>query len=127
MNVLLVDDDAVCNLICRKILQKTGLVSEIDVAMNGEEALNVFNDCFTGTRSQPDIILLDLNMPVMDGFSFIEAFKKMPLVHKSKTRIIILSSSIDPRDMQKAKAMGVDHYLSKPISEEKLMAALIGA
>lgn len=125
MNVLLVDDDAVCNLICRKILERTGMVTEIDVAMNGEEALNIFNDCFSGIRSQPDLILLDLNMPVMDGFSFLEAFRKMPSVHKSKTRVIILSSSIDPRDIQKAKTMGVDHYLSKPLSEDKLLSALM--
>jgi CheY-like chemotaxis protein len=125
MNVLLVDDDAVCNLICRKILEKTGLVSEIDVAMNGEEALDVFNECFSGLRSQPDVILLDLNMPVMDGFSFLEAFRQMSRLHKTRTRIIILSSSIDPRDVQKAQSLGVDHYLTKPLSEEKLLSALI--
>lgn len=124
MNVLLVDDDVICNMICRKILERTGLVTEIQVAMNGEEALNVFNECFSGLRSHPDIILLDLNMPVMDGFSFLQAFIKMPQMHRNKVRIVILSSSMDARDILKAESMGADHYLTKPLTEEKLMQAL---
>lgn len=123
MNVLLVDDDPVCNLLNRKILERTGVVTEIHTALNGAEAISLFNQYFQGSLAVPDVVLLDLNMPIMDGFNFIEAFKKLPFP-KENVRIVIVTSSIHPRDISRAKEMGIKHYLSKPMTEEKLMSAL---
>lgn len=124
MNVLLVDDDAICNLLSKKTLERMGFVNEIQTALNGADALNLFNEYSQGSRSVPDIILLDLSMPIMDGFGFLEAFRKLPFPNKENIRIVIVTSSINPNDISKAKAMGVNHYLSKPISEDKLKTAL---
>ena len=101
-----------------------GIAREIHTALNGAEAISLFNQYFDGSVSIPDIILLDLSMPIMDGFSFLEAFKKLPLSHPEKIKIIILSSSVDPKDRARAKAFGVDQYLTKPISETNLAFAL---
>lgn len=122
--VLLVDDDKICNFITEATLNRLGVAKEIHSALNGKEALNLLNDYLTGDRAIPDIILLDLNMPIMDGFQFIEAFKRLDYPKKEKVLIVVLTSSDNPEDIIKAKKMGVDHYLTKPLNEAKLLAVL---
>lgn len=122
--VLLVDDDKICNFITETTLNRLGIAKEIHSALNGKEALDLLNDYFTGDRAIPDIILLDLNMPIMDGFQFIEAFKRLDYPKKEKVLIVVLTSSENPEDIIKAKKMGVDHYLTKPLNEAKLLAVL---
>lgn len=121
--VLLVDDDQVCNLISKKTLQRMGIVNEVHTALNGEEAINLLNDYFQGALSLPDVILLDLNMPIMDGFTFIEAFKKLNIPNKDSMRIVIVSSSQNPNDVRKAKEMGISVFLTKPVTETNLRTA----
>jgi CheY-like chemotaxis protein len=122
-NILLVDDDHICNFLSKKALQQIGYVSEIYVALNGKEALGFFNE-FENPHSLPDIILLDLNMPVMDGFGFLEAFKKLSIPEKENIKIIVVTSSNDPNDVARAKTFGINQYLTKPINENALLAAL---
>jgi CheY-like chemotaxis protein len=125
-NVLLVDDDQIFNFLSTKILERMGVADDIHVALNGEEALALLNGYYQGTMSVPDVILLDLNMPIMDGFGFLEAFKRLSLPKMDRIKIVIVSSSQDPRDIEKARALGVDYYLSKPLTEEKLRDVLEG-
>jgi CheY-like chemotaxis protein len=120
--ILLIEDDEVANFLLKKALETSGLASEVDSVLNGEEAIDLLNKN-TGDQSIPDIILLDLNMPVMNGFEFLEAFKKLDLPHKDQVKIIIVTSSVDQRDIMKAKEMGVENYISKPISGDKLRNA----
>ncbi len=126
MKVLLVDDDQISNLLNKKTLQRVGMVNEVHTALNGEEAITLLNDYFQGSLPMPDIILLDLNMPIMDGFSFIEAFNKLQLPDKDKVRIIIVTSSQSPTDIDRAKSLGIVHFLTKPITENSLRIALEG-
>jgi len=123
-NVLLVDDDKVFNFLNTKILQKMGMANEIHTALNGQQALDLLNNYDMGATSLPDVILLDLNMPVMDGFSFLQAFKNINLAGKENVNIVVVTSSQDPKDMARAKEMGVTQYLTKPLSEETLRVAL---
>jgi CheY-like chemotaxis protein len=123
-SILLVDDDAICNFLCGKTLQRMGITGEILTALNGKEAIDLLTANYQRSGSIPDIILLDINMPVMDGFGFLEAFKTLPLANKENIKIIIVTSSAYPGDISKARKMGVEHYLIKPISEEKLKALL---
>jgi CheY-like chemotaxis protein len=123
-NILLVDDDNIFNFLNTKLLQASGIASEIHTAVNGQEALDLLNNYYTGFSSLPDVILLDLNMPVMDGFSFLEAFQKLKLPKKEQVSIIIVTSSEDPKDMARAKQMGITKYLTKPVSRETLLRAL---
>ena len=123
-NVLLIDDDSVFNFLNTKTLERMGIVNDIHTALNGKEALNLFNDYYQGSRQLPDIILLDLNMPIMDGFEFLEAFRKLRLSGIADVKIIIVTSSQNPKDMARAKSLGIDHYLPKPLKEEALLTAL---
>lgn len=124
MNVLLVDDDRIFNLLSSKALERMGVVNEIHVAVNGKEAIDLINNYFQGTKTLPDIILLDLNMPIMDGFEFIEAFKRLNVNGKESVKIIVVTSSQDPQDMQRVRSMGVANYLTKPITESDLLKVI---
>ena len=124
MNVLLIDDDRIFNLLNKKTLERMSMVDEIHIALNGKEALDLINDYFQGSRTMPDIILLDLNMPIMDGFGFIEAFQRLQVNGKHNVRIVIVSSSQDPKDIERAKAFGIKDYLTKPVTEQQLWKAL---
>lgn len=120
-NVLLVDDDHVFNFLSSRLFEKLGFNEGIHVAMNGAEALKLINDYYSGTQSLPDVILLDLNMPVMDGFEFIEAFHRIRMPNKDRVKIVIVSSSRDEKDVERARNLGITHYLVKPIHEKDLL------
>lgn len=123
-NVLLVDDDSICNFLSTKLLQQAGIADEINVAVNCREALDLLSNHYSGTAKLPDVILLDLNMPVMDGFGFLEAFNRLNLPRKEDVSVVIVSSSQNADDMLRAKEMGITRYLTKPLSRESLLSAL---
>src|SRR6185369_3705445 len=101
MKILLVDDDSVFHFIHTKILQNLGL-TEISTANNGEEALQFIDGHVSENRPLPNVIFVDLDMPILDGFGFIEAFKKLIIPQKERVQIAILSSSFNPRDLSRA-------------------------
>jgi len=123
-NVLLVDDDKIFNFLSTKILERMSVAEDIHVALNGEEALTLLNNYYQGSMMLPDVILLDLNMPIMDGFGFLQAFRQLSLPKMERIKIVIVSSSEDPQDIARARELGVTYYLSKPLTEEKLRSVL---
>jgi CheY-like chemotaxis protein len=74
--------------------------------------------------SLPDIVLLDLNMPILDGFGFLEEFKRLDLANHDQVQIIVVSSSENPEDIKRAKNLGASRYIAKPLLEETLRKAL---
>ncbi len=119
-NILLVDDDKIFNFLSEKTISSLGLANEIHFALNGEEALDILELCRNGEIAKPDIIFVDLNMPIMDGFEFIEAFRRMDFPEKESIAIVVLTSSADPEDISRAKRMGVKYYFNKPLSKEEI-------
>lgn len=127
-NVLLVDDDSIFQFLGKSILGRLGIPKdEVHTALNGEQALNLFNDYYAGTQALPDVILLDLNMPVMDGFGFLEAFRRLNIPNKDQVKIIIVTSSASPDDVNRAMKLGATQYLTKPLKEDMLRTALQAA
>jgi CheY-like chemotaxis protein len=122
--VLLVDDDPTCNFLCTKFLETLDSSIESSFALNGKQALDLLVDY--KRHPLPDVILLDLNMPVMNGFEFLNAFRDLRIPGQSKVQIVILSSSDDPVDIRKAGEMGIHHYITKPISADKLGRVIRG-
>src|SRR5688572_8768990 len=96
--VLLVDDDHICNFLMTKALGKLGSVKEILSALNGRQAIDLIRDCAANLRNVPEVIFLDINMPIMDGFAFLEAYNDLGTLNKEDIRIIIVSSSDNPSD-----------------------------
>jgi CheY-like chemotaxis protein len=116
-NILLVDDDKVFNFINEKLLNRLNLPLKIATAGNGEEALRYLTNSAKIQSELPDVIFLDLNMPLLDGFGFLKAFENLDLVNKHKILIIIVTSSLNEKDMAQAKSFGIKYYISKPLTE----------
>jgi CheY-like chemotaxis protein len=119
--ILCVDDDPITLMLCKMVINKASFSNEIITAKNGEEALNYFKTFLDKQSKKPQLIFLDLNMPVMGGWEFLDCFSTSEYSEYNTTKVIILSSTIDPEDIEKAKKypMVLD-FLSKPISKEML-------
>jgi CheY-like chemotaxis protein len=124
--VICVDDDPIALLLSKLVISKANFASQIITCVNGEEAMKYLEKPEIIEESQnshqPLLILLDLNMPVMDGWEFLEQFSTKLREQYATTKIILLSSSIDPNDIQKSKnfSMVVD-FLPKPLTKEMLV------
>lgn len=119
--ILLVDDDSIANFLIEKIVESTGLASNIYKALNGKEALRFFD----GNSLKPEIVLLDLNMPIMNGFEFLQAFNLLKFQDKENVLIILVTSSSNPSDMTKARDLGIKYYLTKPISADTIKSIIL--
>ncbi len=124
--ILCIDDDPITLMLCKMVITKASFSNEIATAKNGEEALKYFNtlnqtNSDSELKRHPQLIFLDLNMPVMGGWDFLESFSTAEYSDYNDTKVIILSSTIDPEDLEKSKKypMVID-FLSKPISKEML-------
>lgn len=120
--ILCVDDDPITLMLCKKVIVKASFSNTIITAKNGEEALEYFNSILKKEQNKlPELIFLDLNMPVMDGWEFLDSFSTDKYSEVNSTNVIILSSTIDPEDLEKSKKypMVID-FLSKPITTDML-------
>lgn len=118
----LIDDDDVFVFLTKKIIEQTNLVDLIKVFGNGLDAINFLKENKNNVDALPEVILLDLSMPIMDGWQFLEEYTMLnPYVGK-KITIYICSSSISPADVARAKSISaVSDYIVKPITKEKLI------
>lgn len=124
--ILCVDDDPITLMLCKKVVERVEFAKEIIIANNGEEAINYFDALFKERKNNdtivyPKLVLLDLNMPVMDGWEFLETYisRNYHNIFDS-TRFIVLSSSIDPYDINRSKTYPIIGFLSKPVTKEML-------
>lgn len=112
--ILIIDDDKQLNQINQKILLASGFVSELHITLNGREALEYLTVRMEKKYPLPDIIILDLRMPVMDGFEFIDQLRKLDYPNRYRTELVVFTSSSSPKDKQKMLEKGIKHYLNKP-------------
>ena len=116
LNILLVDDDDICLFINRRVLELSGYCSSTNAASNGKKALEILNSTTTGAIPVPDIIFLDLDMPLMNGIAFLEAYQDLDYPYKDRIAIVLLTSSLLDTDRIYAMSLGVSHYLQKPFT-----------
>ena len=121
-SVLLIDDDDVVNTLHSIILRQSGLVETIKSVMSGSEALSTLS-AYEKDQRWPSVIFVDINIPGMNGWEFIEYFNQKFSGNKHKCKVCLLSSSLDPRDKEKAdKSEFVDFYFSIPLVLENVTA-----
>lgn len=119
----IIDDDPIFVFGSKVLLKKHGFASNIVVFQNGKEALETIEKLLDPEGVLPEVIFLDLNMPIMDGWEFLEAFGKLSGVED--VRLYILSSSIDSRDMERAKHYdSVTDFIPKPLTDGKISELL---
>jgi CheY-like chemotaxis protein len=125
--ILLIDDDIATNFINKKIIQKANIIEHIQVALNGREAIDYLCnqgkfESIENKYPQPQLILLDINMPVMDGWEFIETYRNLDIANKENIVIVMLSSSFNPADKAKAESIPeISAFRQKPMSKEALL------
>lgn len=121
--ILCVDDDPITLMLYKMVIAKATLAETVIVAKNGQEALEYYESKKTEEENEyPELIFLDLNMPIMGGWEFLDNFteKRFSPIN-DKTKIIVLSSTIDPKDIEKVKNYPIIiDFISKPVTKEML-------
>lgn len=121
--VLLIDDDEPTNFLNQIIIESAGCADQIKTMQSGEEALDYLThkcNC-NGAPPCPDLIFLDINMPAMNGWEFLERYRKLSDQNKGKVMIVMLTTSLFPEDKLHAKEIPeISAFENKPLTEEKL-------
>lgn len=122
VSVLLVDDDEINNFISIKLIKKALLNTEIMACLNGKFAIEQLSEIQRKDPAKlPDYILLDINMPIMNGWEFLDEYKRLNLDPLGKSKIFIISSSVFSNDINKARSYPlVKDFISKPLNVEKI-------
>lgn len=113
----IIDDDPIFIYGTKRMMKETDFCHSIIVFNNGEDALTGLKEAYKIDHKLPEIIFLDLNMPIMNGWEFLDEFVKLPNISLSKTVIYVISSSVDPKDIEKVKEYElISNYILKPIT-----------
>lgn len=119
--ICLVDDDEIYQFTFTKSLEKSKVSKRVLVFGDGEEAIDFISANLNDKESLPDLIFLDINMPVMDGWDFLEEYLQLRKGINKNITIYIVSSSVHEEDIERAKKISeVTDYLVKPISEAEV-------
>jgi CheY-like chemotaxis protein len=123
--VMLIDDNEIDNLINQKMIEASSITENIYTHTGAKSAIEFLKNMEkmdVADKVLPDVIFLDIDMPLMDGFQFLDEFANLSQVTRKKCRIIMLTSSINPQDFNRAKKYeNVKLYLNKPLSHDSIM------
>ena len=124
-STMLIDDNEIDNLINQKMIESCSLAKTVLVHTGAKSALeflkNIQKLTTEGNVLIPELIFLDIDMPIMDGFQFMDEFGKLPDSIKNNTKVVMLTSSLSPHDVTKAKKNShIVKFLNKPLSLEEL-------
>jgi CheY-like chemotaxis protein len=120
----IIDDDKIYVNLVKKIIETKKLCDNLLIFNDGKQSIEYFEALLTNLSEDkiPDVIFLDLNMPVMDGWGFIERFTKIKNKFNKLITVYIVSSSINPSDLDRAKTFSsVEDYLIKPVRIDELI------
>jgi CheY-like chemotaxis protein len=119
-SVLLVDDDPTNNFLNQRLLKRLDVAYQVVVAENGQEAMALLHPATGPAPSFPAVILLDIQMPIMNGIEFLEAYQLLPAALRRHTTVIVLSTSVDARDLSRLDDLPAAGRLNKPLTPEKI-------
>jgi CheY-like chemotaxis protein len=118
---MLIDDDEIFNFLNKRILELSGTDGKISVYTSAQNALKWLKDSIGEKDAWPEIILLDIRMPIMDGFAFLDGFMQLPAEKIRMVKVFMLTSSLDEKDRKRSASYPVVYgYYSKPMTPEIL-------
>ena len=124
-NIFLIDDDKLFLFLTRKTILATKKEVNLKEFTDAHVALNYLKEIVNNNELWPDIIFLDISMPIMDGWDFLDEYMKLDTNIVNKPRIYIFSSSISPHDIDRAKSIGVvTDFIIKPLVKDKFIQIL---
>ena len=124
-HLLLVDDDPTTNFFNRHLIGKMGIFDQIHEAGNGQIALEVIKELHDKGEA-PDMILLDINMPIMNGFEFLDNYVELDDKIKSSIVVCMLTTSLAEEDLKRSKEYAIlDDYIDKPLYEAKMRELIL--
>ncbi|SDY53119.1 response regulator [Hymenobacter psychrophilus] len=116
-SILLIDDDQTNNFLNELLLNKLEVAERVLVAESGTAALGLLAQ---GTPDAPALILLDVNMPGMSGMQFLEAYQQLPAEQRGATVVVMLTTTMDARDLVRLDELSIAGLVSKPLTKEKV-------
>jgi CheY-like chemotaxis protein len=123
--IIIIDDDTTSVFLTKFLLEDMNIARQILTASDGQEGLCKINEhCLNAQAASvecPDLILIDIHMPVMDGVELIHALRTIGQTNLMQAKLVVLTTSSNPRDIEQMKALGIVYYLEKPISEEEIL------
>lgn len=123
--VLLVDDYEADNFLNKMLLDNMGCAEQVDIALDGAQALRYLSTPVDGNYPRPELICLDINMPVMNGWEFLDAYAELPPEQSGGVVLMMLTTSKNPDDAKRAQAQPcVKEYTNKPLTQPVLEAFL---
>jgi CheY-like chemotaxis protein len=123
-SVLLIDDDPVTNFLNHSIIASLHIAREITIRSNGEKAFEFLEEFYETNKALPELILLDINMPIMDGFEFLEKFENLPYMDKNKTLVVVISNLFTKKEIDILNILEYPKYLYKPLNKKELINIL---
>ena len=124
-NLFLVDDDEIFTFLTKRTIEETQLVDQIKIFSNGQDAIDFLEEAAGDKELLPEVILLDINMPILDGWGFLEEFILLKTSMGKKITIYVVSTSISPYDLERAKNISeVSDFIIKPITKTGLINIL---
>lgn len=123
--VMLIDDNEIDNLINQKMIEAANIAEHIYIHTGARSAIEFLRNLEKLDKEtenvMPEVIFLDIDMPLMDGFQFLDEFDKLSEGTKKKCKVVMLTSSINPQDVNKSKRYSyVKKYINKPLSQDNL-------
>jgi len=119
-SILLIDDDKITIYLQKTLVESMDICQHVFVCNNGLEALHFLAKRHHAGESFPDLILVDLNLPVLDGFGFLEAYTQNGYHLRYASLVYVLTTSRNPRDVERVEQLGISPYLTKPLVEDNL-------